>query len=82
MTQNQPILYHNAYSVCSIMVRYTLALRGHLKDEHSALNVRGVSVDPFKGELLTEQFLCEINKYWQVSIKTTTITVMPRILTR
>jgi hypothetical protein len=68
MADNQSILYHNAYSVCSITVRYTLALRGHPEDEASALNLREVSVDLFKGEHLTEEFLCDINKYGQVRI--------------
>lgn len=66
MDESQSILYHSAYSICSLMVRYTLALRGNPKDEHSALDVREVSVDLFKGENLTEEFLCDINKYGQV----------------
>jgi glutathione S-transferase len=65
MDEDQSILYHNAYSICALMVRYTLALRGTPKDDHSALDVREVSLDLHKGEHLTEEF-CEINKYGQV----------------
>lgn len=66
MDDNQCILYHSAYSMCALMVRYTLALRGPPKDDTSTLNVREVSIDLFQGEHLTEEFLCEINKYGQV----------------
>jgi hypothetical protein len=68
MIEDQSVLYHHAYSICSLMVRYTLALRGSPKDDQSALDVHEVSVDLFKGENLTEEFLCDINKYGQVCI--------------
>lgn len=67
MDDNQSILYHNAYSICALMVRYTLALGGPPKDDVSTLYLREVPVDLFKGEHLTEEFLCDINKYGQVS---------------
>ncbi|CEJ54245.1 hypothetical protein PMG11_00565 [Penicillium brasilianum] len=67
MDDNQSILYHNAYSIYALMVRYTLALGGPPKDDASTLYVREVPVDLFKGEHLTEKFLCDISKYGQVS---------------
>ncbi|KAJ5157225.1 uncharacterized protein N7482_008325 [Penicillium canariense] len=68
MGAKEYILYHNIYSICSMMVRYTLALRGPPKDDHSAMDVTEVAVDLFKGENLTEEFLCDINKYAQVPV--------------
>jgi hypothetical protein len=76
MDDNQSILYHNAYSICSLMVRYTLALKGPPKDEHSTLNVREVSVDLFKGEHLTEEFLCDITNTARFVLITAIITAI------
>ena len=64
------ILYHNFYSVCSIMVRYTLALRGPAEDDASAVLVEEKEVDIFHEEQLTEQFLSEINPKGQVPVLT------------
>lgn len=61
-------LYHNTYSVCSLMVRYTLALRGPPKDASSAIEVHEQEVDVYHEEQLSEQFLCEINPKGQVNI--------------
>lgn len=60
-------LYHNPYSVCSIMVRYTLALSGLAKDDPPALEVEEKCVDIFDEEQLSEDFL-KINPYGQASI--------------
>lgn len=60
-------LYHNKYSVCSIMVRYTLALRGTPKDPSSPILIEEKDVDIFHQEQLSEHYLCEINPKGQVS---------------
>jgi len=54
-------LYHNKWSVCSMMVRYTFALRGPPQDASSQILIREQDVDIFHEEQLSEQFLCEIN---------------------
>lgn len=69
-------LYHNPYSVCSIMVRYTLALRGPAKDNLPALEVEEKPVDIFNQEQLSEDFL-KINPYGQASKSTSLITWCP-----
>src|SRR6266498_4599050 len=45
-------LYHNHYSICSLMVRYTLALRGQPKDPASEVSVQEQVVDIFREEQL------------------------------
>jgi hypothetical protein len=59
-------LYFNYYSICSLMVLYTLALRGEPKDPESEMIVDTYEVDIFHEAQLEEQFLCEINAKGQV----------------
>jgi hypothetical protein len=59
-------LYHHPYSICSIMVRYTLALRGSPKDPSSQINVTEKVVDIFHEAQLEEDFLLNINAKGQV----------------
>ena len=59
-------LYHNPYSIASLMVRYTLALRNEPKDAESAMEVDLVEVDLYKSGQLEEHFLCDINPAGQV----------------
>ncbi|KAK2685464.1 hypothetical protein QWA68_015698 [Fusarium oxysporum] len=61
-------LYHNNYSVCSIMVRMTLAFRGAPKDDASAMEVEERITDIFHEEQLSEEFLCTINALGQVPV--------------
>jgi hypothetical protein len=61
------VLYYNPYSICSLMVRCTLALRGEPKDPTSAMSVETKVVDIFHEEQLSENFLCEINPEGQAS---------------
>ncbi|KAH8683737.1 hypothetical protein BGZ61DRAFT_456240 [Ilyonectria robusta] len=61
-------LYHNTYSVCSIMVRMTLAFRGAPKDDASAMDVEERIVDIFHEEQLSEEFLCTVNELGQVPV--------------
>jgi hypothetical protein len=60
------VLYHHPYSICSIMVRYALALRGEPKAASDEMVVEERVVEIFKGEQLTEHFLCEVNPKGQV----------------
>jgi glutathione S-transferase len=59
-------LYHNPYSICSLMVRQTVAIRGQAKDKDSEIPITNVVVDIFKEEQFSEHFLCEINPLGQV----------------
>jgi hypothetical protein len=60
-------LYHHKFSICSIMVRYTIAIRGPPKDESSSILIEEQEHDIFHEEQLTEQFLCGINPKGQVT---------------
>lgn len=60
-------LYFNPYSICSLMVLYTMALRGETKDPESEMTVETLEVDIFHEKQLDEHFLCEINAEGQVS---------------
>lgn len=59
-------LHHHCFSVCSIMVRYTVALRGPPKDKASEIPIQDQSVDIFHEEQLSEHFLCNVNPKGQV----------------
>lgn len=59
-------LYHNLFSICSIMVRQTIAICGQAKDAGSEIAVTEQVVDIFNQEQLSEHFLCEINRLGQV----------------
>jgi len=61
-------LYHHPVSICSIMVRYTYALRGPAKEGSPDLPVHDQVVDIFNQEQLSERFLCDINAKGQVSL--------------
>jgi hypothetical protein len=63
------ILYYHPFSVCSIMVRYTYALRGPPKDSTSDMSVQEQMVDIFNDEQLSEHFLTAINPKGQVKRK-------------
>ena len=54
-------LYINHFSICSLQVLYTLALRGEAKDEASEMIVDKHEIDLYHEGQLEEQFLYEIN---------------------
>lgn len=60
------VLYYHPYSICSLMVRLTLAMRGIPKDSSSEMVVEEKFVDIFKNHQLEENFLCNINPKGQV----------------
>ena len=59
-------LYFHPYSICSLMVRYALALRGEAKMSSSEIIVDLHEVDMFHGAQLEEHFLLDINPKGQV----------------
>ena len=59
-------LYHFYYSICSIMVRYTLAIRGKPKDTEHEIRIDEKEVNLWKGEQLTEHYMCDINAAGEV----------------
>ena len=60
--QNTPyVLYHNTYSICSPMVRYTLAVRGAPHNPAAAMTVDEQMVVIFHGAQLDEDFLLSVN---------------------
>ena len=61
-------LYIHPYSICSIMVMYTVALRGEPKDPDSKMPIVQHEVDIFHEEQLTEAFLTGINPEGQVHV--------------
>ncbi|KAJ9608388.1 hypothetical protein H2200_007376 [Cladophialophora chaetospira] len=61
-------LFYNPYSICSLQVLYTLALRGEPKDAESQMEVDPQIVDIFNMEQLSEEFLCEVNAEGQVPV--------------
>jgi hypothetical protein len=66
--QNTPyVLYHNTYSICSLMVRYTLAVRGTPHSPAAAITVDEQMVDIFHEAQLDEDFLLNVNPKGQVS---------------
>lgn len=60
-------LYHNPYSICSIYIRYTLAIAGPPKSPDVAMDIEEKVIDLFQSEQLEEQFLKEVNAKGLVS---------------
>ena len=60
------VLHYNSYSVCSLMVLYTLRLKGAPKTPEDDIQVEPEPVDIFHEEQLSEHYLCKINKMGQV----------------
>jgi hypothetical protein len=63
-------LYYNTWSICSQMVRLTLAFRGQPKDGESEMIVEEKEVDIYHTfAQLDESFLTEINPKGKVSVR-------------
>ena len=71
MSSKEPThtLYHNLYSVCSLMVRYSFALRGSPKSpsQENEIRINEQSI-ALTGEQLTEHYLCDINANGEVPV--------------
>jgi hypothetical protein len=62
-------LYYNTWSICSQMVRLTLAFRGQPKDGESEMIVEEKAIDIYHTfAQLDESFLIEINPKGKVSV--------------
>jgi len=61
-------LYHNYYSICSIMIRYLLAVRGEPLDAASTMVVEEKAIDIFNEEQLAEDYLLHVNPRGQVPV--------------
>ena len=60
MTEKKSLtLYYNDYSICSIMVRYTIACCKELKGPGFVLSEQPVDIQ--HGGQLAESYLCEVN---------------------
>ncbi|KAF2102972.1 hypothetical protein NA57DRAFT_63700 [Rhizodiscina lignyota] len=64
-------LHHHRYSICSIMVRYCIAIRGEPKSGMSEATFFEKEIDIFANEQLSEDFLCHVNPKGQVPAITT-----------
>lgn len=62
------ILYHDPVSICSIMVRYTFALRGGQQCNGSELQLQEKVCDLRCQQQLTEHYLCEIKPNGEVPV--------------
>ena len=56
------VLHFNPYSVCSLMVLFTLRLKGSPKTPRDEVEVEIRLVDIFHEEQLSEHFLCDVTK--------------------
>lgn len=61
-------LHHDPVSICSVMVRYTYALRGEPKDNSAAMTVQEQPLSIRRGEHLAKDFLCNINRNGEVPV--------------
>lgn len=57
--EDQHILYYNDYSVCSLMVRASIALCNGYTDKR--LNIDEQAVNIHLGDQNSEYYLCEVN---------------------
>lgn len=65
MSSNNYIFYHGTHSLCSIMVRYTIAVRGHHKVALPT-TFSEVHIDIPAKQNITEDYLLNINRKGQV----------------
>ncbi|KAJ9497466.1 hypothetical protein H2202_006890 [Exophiala xenobiotica] len=61
-------LYHNDYSLCSLQVRYTLALAGKPREGLATMHIELIDVDLFNSGQLDEFFLTNINPKGQADL--------------
>lgn len=67
----QYTLYYNQFSICSLMMRWLVEIRGEPKDDASRMNIGLREIDIFKEEQFEEWYLCDVNKNGQVYAPTT-----------
>lgn len=71
------VLYHHLWSICSIMVRYSLAIKGAPRDSAAAMVVEEQEVDIYNGAQLAEKYLLEVNPKGQVRIPLQKFDLLP-----
>lgn len=67
-SHHQHQLYHNIYSLCSIQVRYTIAIASKPRDGLPPMQFQEVEVDLFNDGQLDEHFLTKVNRKGQVRV--------------
>lgn len=63
------VLYYHPYSVCSLMVLHTLALKRSAREPEDEITMQTKVIDIFNEEQLSEDFLCNINDHGQVRLQ-------------
>jgi len=61
-------LYHHPFSVCSLMVRYTLAIAGPTNQYTTSMDVVEKEIDIYNSGQLDEHFLTRVNPKGQVPV--------------
>ncbi|KAK4065897.1 uncharacterized protein Triagg1_8449 [Trichoderma aggressivum f. europaeum] len=61
-------LYYNRFSICSLMMRWLVEIRGEPKDESSRMDIGLKEIDIFQEEQFSEWYLCDVNKNGQVPV--------------
>jgi hypothetical protein len=61
------VLYYNRFSICSLMMRWMIEIKGEPKDEGARMDIVPKEIDIFNQEQFTEWYLCDINPNGQVS---------------
>jgi hypothetical protein len=61
-------LYYNRFSICSLMMRWLVDIRGEPKDELSRMDIGLKEINIFQEEQFNEWYLCDVNKNGQVFI--------------
>jgi glutathione S-transferase len=74
---NRYRLYHNIYSLCSLQVRYTVAIAGEPRDGLPQMEIEEVPIDLFNNGQLDEFFLTKVNRKGQVPALTSPILETP-----
>lgn len=58
-------LYHNLYSLCSLQVRYTIAIAGKQRKEFPQMHLEEVAVNLLNEGQLDEFFMTKVNRKGQ-----------------
>ncbi|KAH8820179.1 hypothetical protein F5884DRAFT_893113 [Xylogone sp. PMI_703] len=61
-------LYYNPFSICSLMMRWLVVIRGEPKDEESRMDISIREIDIFHEEQFSEWYLCDVNPNGQVPV--------------
>ncbi len=61
-------LYYNRFSICSIMMRWLVDIRGEPQDEASRMDIGLKEINIFAEEQFAEWYLCDVNPNGQVIV--------------